>query len=64
MWQNNVEGLARPYVYPFPLFGSILKFNYHFYPTYWDRQACAVSVDPDQMQENAASGQAYTVELQ
>ena len=41
--------------------GNIKKYqslwlkNYDIYPKYWDRQACANSVDQDQMQQNAAS---------
>ena len=31
--------------------------DYCIYPKYWDRRACADSVDPDQMPQNAASDQ-------
>ena len=33
------------------------KSAYHNNLKYWDRQACANSVDPDQMPQNAASEQ-------
>ena len=36
--------------------GPLLS-TYHKNPKYWDRQACANSVDPDQMPQNAASDQ-------
>ena len=39
----------------FLLSGTFYK--YRFYPKYWDGQGCANSLDPDQMQQNAASDQ-------
>ena len=44
-------------VYIVSLAISILSFNYRNNPKYWDRQSLAISVDPDQTPQHAASDQ-------
>ena len=38
-------------------FMELMHLKYHNNPKYWDRQAWANSVDPDQMPQNATSDQ-------